>query len=79
MPQNSSQVVLTALRLGDVIQHKPTGQGYIVVDTFPAVIAVRTITVSNPDEWQLICKSQMVQRTPEEQAEYERARSVPGQ
>ena len=53
------------LQPGDVIQNLGSGSTYIVVEGYRPgignpVIAVRTITVSNIDEWKLVRKGMPV-------------------
>lgn len=43
---------LLQLRRGDIIQHKYSGNSYVVLDQVGrSLIAVDTIEVTNPDEW----------------------------
>ena len=49
------------LRPGDVIQNLGSGAAYIVLEVHKpgvttTIVAVRTVTVSNPDEWRLVRK-----------------------
>lgn len=40
---------------GDIIRNEGSGQTYIVIACYPGyVIAIRTIHVSNRDEWKLV-------------------------
>ena len=41
------------LKPGDIVRHA-SGNGYIVIETLPHVIAIRTIKVTNPSEWELM-------------------------
>lgn len=50
-------VSISDLQPGMIIQHKGSGQGYIVTANYGKyAFAVQTMHVSNPDEW-LIVKS----------------------
>ena len=47
------------LESGDIILNRGSGLTYIVVDIIGRkLIAVRTVTVSNPDEWDIVKKGQ---------------------
>ena len=46
------------LRTGDIVRGRATAQGYVVTGHYGHhVTAVRTINITNPDEWELILKS----------------------
>lgn len=46
------------LRPGDIIQHLATGESYVVTANYgDYAIAVRTVHVSNPDEWLVVGRS----------------------
>ena len=43
------------LREGDIVQGKASGEGYIVTGNYgDRVTAVRTVDITQPDEWELI-------------------------
>lgn len=47
----------TGLKEGDIIRHVVTGDAYVVVlVTDHGAIAVRTLDVTNPEEWELVKK-----------------------
>lgn len=49
---------LSNLQIGDIVQSKPYGLGYIVVDNLGnRVIAIREVEMTNPIEWSLIQKN----------------------
>ena len=54
--RNSVQpLVVQNLREGNIIQHRLTGQTYVVTANYGKyAIAVRTMHVSNPAEWKLV-------------------------
>lgn len=46
------------LREGDIVQGKSSGLGYVVVANYGNhVIIVRSMEITNPDEWEIIQKS----------------------
>jgi hypothetical protein len=46
---------INKLRPGDIVRHKSGSEGYIVTDNYGYfAIAVRTIHISNPNEWVLV-------------------------
>jgi hypothetical protein len=45
---------LSVLRRGDVVQNKGSGISYVVTETHPVVVVVRTLTIINASEWQLV-------------------------
>lgn len=46
------------LKPGDIIQHRSTGESYVVTANYgDYAIAVRTVHVSNPDEWLVVGRS----------------------
>jgi hypothetical protein len=47
---------LRILREGDIVQHTVSGADYIVIQVYPHIIAIRTLTITNPTEWILIEK-----------------------
>lgn len=50
------------LREGDIVQAKASGMGYIIVGKYKdRAIAVRTVEITNPDEWELI-EWELIQR-----------------
>ena len=47
-----------ALQQGDIIRHKMGGESYVVTANYGTyAIAVRTVHVSNPGEWEVIGRS----------------------
>lgn len=49
---------LSNLQSGDILQSRPYGLGYIVVDNLgDRVIAIREVEITNPIEWSLIQKN----------------------
>lgn len=42
------------LKRGDLVRHKGSGDAYVVEVTHPAVIAIHSVTVTNPTEWNLV-------------------------
>lgn len=47
---------LADVREGDVIRHVGNGNAYVVIHASDRKIAVRTVEVSNPDEWTLVMR-----------------------
>lgn len=48
---------LRTLREGDIVRNKATGNAYIVTGNYGThVTAVRTIDITNLDEWEIIAK-----------------------
>ncbi len=49
---------LDQLEPGDVIRNKGSSRSYVVLDNYgKRLIAIRTICISNPGEWDLILKA----------------------
>lgn len=42
-----------ALRVGDLVRHKLSGDAYVIVDEV-RLIAVRAVNLTNPPEWNLV-------------------------
>lgn len=53
------------LKRGDLVRHKMSGSAYVVEHTSPH-IAVRTVQVSNPHEWNLVDQDGRILDAPEE-------------
>lgn len=53
------------LKRGDLVRHKMSGSAYVVEHTSPH-IAVRTVQVSNPHEWNLVDQDGRIRYAPEE-------------
>jgi hypothetical protein len=49
---------ISDLTRGDIVRHKFTGESYIIEDNIDkdTALAVRTMLITNPDEWILILK-----------------------
>ncbi len=46
------------LRPGDIVRHKLGTRAYIVTDNFrDRVTAIRTVDLTNPDEWDIVVKN----------------------
>ena len=46
---------------GDIVRHRGSGEPYIVTGNFgQTVTAVRQAHITNPDEWEVVVKSQAV-------------------
>ncbi len=52
--EHLSQVGIDALGPGDVVRHVGSGDAYVMITRY---IAVRQISVTNPQEWVLVSKS----------------------
>lgn len=54
-----TQDQLRELEDGDIVRNKKSGLAFIVIEKLAAtsVLAVRTVKVSNPDEWVVVFKS----------------------
>ena len=45
------------LREGDIVQNKGSGVGYIIISKYrDMAIAVRTVELTNPAEWEIVQK-----------------------
>lgn len=53
------------LKRGDLVRHKSSGSAYVVEHTTP-VIAIRSVQVSNPHEWNLVDHDGRILDAPEE-------------
>jgi hypothetical protein len=43
------------LAVGDIVRHKLTGDGYVIIYTDGKnIMATRTLAISNPDEWERV-------------------------
>ena len=42
------------LERGDLVRNISSGNSYVVIDTHPQVIAIRSIQITNPSEWKLV-------------------------
>lgn len=52
------------LRDGDIVQNKGSGNAYIIVSNDGnTIVAVRSITITNPSEWTLVYKYESVFKT----------------
>lgn len=54
------------LKRGDLVRHKSRGDAYVVERSHPAVIAVRSIQVTNPTEWNLVDVDGRIRYAPDE-------------
>lgn len=45
---------LAVLQRGDVVQNKGSGVSYVVTETHPIVVVVRTLTIINASEWLVV-------------------------
>lgn len=41
------------LNRGDIVFHIGSGNSYVVIETYPQIIAIRHVTIANPSEWVL--------------------------
>jgi hypothetical protein len=54
-------ITFEKLDIGDIIRHKNSSDGYVVTGHYGETkIVTRTLTVTNPDEWDLIRKGNPV-------------------
>lgn len=53
--EEDGKIALRELPVGMVIQHRQTGNGYVIIghDTAGFPICVRHVTATNPEEWTL--------------------------
>jgi hypothetical protein len=59
------------LREGDIVQSKASGKAYIVTENFHnRVTAIRTVDITNPDEWDLIVKNPVTVQITSQAVEY---------
>lgn len=54
------------LKRGDLARHKCSGDAYVVERTHPAVVAIRSVQVTNPHEWNLVDQDGRILDAPEE-------------
>lgn len=46
------------LQTGDVVRHKSSNTNYVIMEDFgDRKTAVRTVDLTNPDEWELVLKA----------------------
>lgn len=54
---------LKALNNGDIVRGKHSGQAYTVISNDGrTVVAVRSITVTNPEEWDIVRAAKLLER-----------------
>jgi len=62
---------LNSLRPGDIVRHKLGTKAYIVTENFhDRVTAIRTVDITNPDEWDLIVKNPVTVQITSQAVEY---------
>lgn len=49
---------LEKLEIGNLVRHA-NGSVYIVIETWPHIVAIRSINVTNPSEWELIKRTKI--------------------
>lgn len=54
------------LQRGNLVRHKRSGDAYVVEMTHPVVVAIRSIQVTNPNEWNLVDQDGRILDAPEE-------------
>lgn len=52
--QSMTQEELANLKRGDLVRNVGSGESYMILDTYLRPIAVRSVTVTNPQEWEKV-------------------------
>lgn len=49
-----TQEEIDALKIGDLVHNTGSGDSYVVIETHPTPIAIRSIHITNTQEWEKV-------------------------